>query len=308
MIPLFPPNVQVRLWLLAPLVVVAGAGCGMWGPPPGDGMTPIYVEPTTPLYVDAMGVPLPGYPLPSYEVPGYVETLPGPMAGGLPAFPEPLSTTQPPPRAAPTFGAPGAEVVQGAIAPQFGLPAAETATPRLANPLKVPVSNHDFAWDQIVDVVSGYFPIASEKRVQILPELWTEGRIETPYQSAATLFEPQRKDSVGQFNLWQSTMQTIRRRAVVRVVPEADGYQVSVEVYRELEELPQPEHATAGASSFRNYNSLSSSRLLGVNAKQTSPFWIPLGRDTPLEQRLLSEIQARLASAPRVPMSVTPMP
>jgi hypothetical protein len=170
------------------------------------------------------------------------------------------------------------------------------------------VSNHDFAWDQIVDVVSDYFPIAREERVHIEQQIWTEGRVETPYQVAATMFEPHRKDSVGAFNRWQSTLQTVRRRAVVRVVPEPDGYLVDLRVDRELEDLPQPEQATAGAASLRNDGSLPSAARGGVSRTRWSTVWIPLGRDTPLEQEMLAEIRDRLSVTPHVPMTISPVP
>lgn len=264
-------------------------GCQGFAPPPelpamAAGSAPVYVEPA------------PGFSAPPM------------LDGGVPAFPEL------PPRFAPSgpaFAAPAMGGESSAIAPQFGLPgppdaAAEAATAGLPNPLKVPVANHDYAWDQIVDVVSGYFPVSYEERVRLEPPMWTEGRVETPYQVGATLFEPHRNDSVGQFNLWQSTLQSIRRRAIVRVVPEADGYLVELRVDRELEDLPKPEEASAGAASLRNDNSLPSAARRGVSRTEWSQVWVPLGRDMPLEQKMLAEIQARLVEAPRIPMSVTP--
>lgn len=221
--------------------------------------------------------------------------------GGVPAFPDPLA-----PAATPAFAAPSLDGLSGPIAPQVGLPGSETLTPSLPNPLKVPVSNHDFAWDQIVDVVSDYFPIAREERVRIDQQMWTEGRVETPYQVGATLFEPQRHDSVGSFNRWQSTLQTIRRRAMIRVVPEPDGYLIEVQVDRDLEDLPQPAEATAGAATLRNDNSLPSAARSQVSRTRWSPVWIPLGRDTPLEQEMLENIRERLSLTPHVPMTISP--
>ncbi|HEX2473736.1 MAG TPA: hypothetical protein VHK01_03255, partial [Lacipirellulaceae bacterium] len=93
---------------------------------------------------------------------------------------------------------------------------------------------------------------------------------------------------------WESTFQTIRRRALVRVVPDAAGYLVEVIVEKELEDLPKPEHATAGSATFRNDSSLPSRRLEQVGRTRSAPRWIPLGRDPPLEQRMLAEIHARL--------------
>jgi hypothetical protein len=166
-----------------------------------------------------------------------------------------------------------------------------------ANPIAVPVADESFAWDQIADVVSDYFTIAREQRAHRSGEVVTEGFIETAPQDGATWLEPHRRDSVGSFNRWESTFQTIRRRAIVRVVPDAAGYLVEVIVEKELEDLPKPEHATAGAATFRNDGSLPSRRLEQVSRTRTSPRWISLGRDPPLEQRMLAEIHARLTGA-----------
>lgn len=241
------------------------------------------------MYVESGG--------PVFAPPGVVAT---PGTAGVPAFPESMA-------APPAFAPPMAEETGGALAPQLGLPVAETQTPALPNPLKLPVSNHDYAWDQIVDVVSDYFPIALEQRVHIDQQVWTEGRVETPYQVGATMFEPLRNDSVGAFNRWQSTLQTIRRRAVVRVAPEPDGYVVEIRVDRELEDLPRPEEATAGAATLRNDSSLPSAARGAVSRTEWSQQWIPLGRDTPLEQKMLAEIRDRLALTPHVPMTIAPV-
>lgn len=242
---------------------------------------------TAPVYVEG----------PVFAAPGTVVT---PGTAGVPAFPDPLV-------APPAFAPPGVEADGNALAPQVGLPVADTQVAALPNPLKVPVSNHDYAWDQIVDVVSDYFPIAREQRVHIDQQVWTEGRIETPYQVGATMFEPLRRDSVGAFNRWQSTLQTIRRRAEIRVVPEPDGYVIDIRVDRELEDLPKPEEASAGAATLRNDSSLPSGARGAVSRTEWSPYWIPLGRDVPLEQKMLAEIRDRLALTPHVPMTITPV-
>jgi hypothetical protein len=131
-----------------------------------------------------------------------------------------------------------------------------------------------------------------------------EGRIDTVPQVGATWLEPHRRDSVGSFNRWESTFQTIRRRAIVRVIPDATGYLVEVIVEKELEDLPKPEHATAGAATFRNDGSLPSRRLEQVGRTHASPCWIQLGRDPPLEQRILADIHARLSGVNVQPGSI----
>jgi hypothetical protein len=171
------------------------------------------------------------------------------------------------------------------------------------NPIVVPIADEELAWDQIVEVVSEYFRVTREQRAR-RAELPIEGRIETAHQDGATWLEPHRRDSVGRFNRWESTFQTIRRRAVVRVVPAATGYLVEVVVEKELEDLPRPIHATAGAATFRNDGSLPSRRLEQVSRTHSSPLWIPLGRDIALEQRMLAEIHARLSGVSAGPGSV----
>jgi hypothetical protein len=186
------------------------------------------------------------------------------------------------------------------MSPQFGLPAGPEAIPPLVSSISVPVANDEWAWDQITDVVSDYFTITSEQRAQRGNELALEGRIETAPQGGATWLEPHRGDSVGAFNSWESTFQTIRRRAMVRVVPDAVGYTIEITVEKELEDLPHPERATAGAATFRNDGSLpddlaEDERNEGVSRTRTSPRWISLGRDPALEQRMLADIHARLS-------------
>jgi hypothetical protein len=190
------------------------------------------------------------------------------------------------------------------VSPQFGLPAGPEAALGQGNPIVVPAGDEELIWDQIADVVSDYFPIAREQRARRGSDGFVEGRIETVPQIGATWLEPHRRDSVGNFNRWESTFQTIRRRAVVRVIPDAAGYLVEVVVEKELEDLPKPEHATAGAATFRNDGSLPSRRLERSSQMPVSPCWISLGRDPPLEQRMLADIHARLSGVNVRPGSI----
>jgi hypothetical protein len=181
------------------------------------------------------------------------------------------------------------------VSPQLGLPSGPDAIAPIPSSISVPVTNDEWAWDQITDVVSEYFKITAEQPARRGGEVAMEGRIETAPQDGATWLEPHRKDSVGRFNRWESTFQTVRRRASIRVMPDAAGYTVAITVDKELEDLPRPERATAGAAAFRNDGSLPSARAEQVSHTRASPRWIPLGRDPALEQRMLAEIHARLA-------------
>lgn len=165
----------------------------------------------------------------------------------------------------------------------------------VGGPVFVPVGNEDLAWEQIVDVVDDYFRVERESRVQTVGNVITEGRIDTFPQVGATWLEPHRLDSVGWDNRWESTFQTIRRRAVLRIMPQQGGYLIDAMVSKELEDLPRPENSTAGAATFRNDNSLPSRLDEDVNRTRLSENWIPLGRDPLLEQQLLAEIRMRVS-------------
>lgn len=162
----------------------------------------------------------------------------------------------------------------------------------------VPLSDREFLWNQLVDVVDDYFKIEREERVRLVGGVLTEGRIETFPQPGATILEPWREDSTPGFETRLATLQSIRRRAVVFVRPQNDGgYLVDVSVYKELEDLSQPEHSTVSADALRHDGTLRRPR----GKQQFGPVnlgWIPIGRDTALEQRILMEVRGRLGSVP----------
>jgi hypothetical protein len=124
--------------------------------------------------------------------------------------------------------------------------------------IHIPVANREWTWEQIVDTVDDYFRIERERQVHLVGDVLTEGRIDVFPQIGATLPEVHRRDSVGKYNRWESTFQTIRRRATIRVMPDATGYLVDVLVEKDLEDLPRPENSSAGAATFRNDSSLPS--------------------------------------------------
>lgn len=184
----------------------------------------------------------------------------------------------------------------GPISDDFGLPTESEVGDRLPNPLYVRVSNQDAAWDEIARVVSRYFPILREERVRQTGVMLTEGRIETRWQAGSTILEPWRRDSAGAFNRWQSTLQSIRRRALLRVTPAAGGYQIGVRVEKQLEDLNRPERATAGAASLRNDSALPTDRVTPIDPIRDSERWIALGRDPALEQRIIKRLAERFGA------------
>ena len=218
-------------------------------------------------------------------------------AGTAPVGTSPVVTT--PPGSTPTFVAPaGANSLFQS--PQLGQTAqpGQTVVP-VSRGVFVPVTNEDFAWEQIVDVVDNYFRVDQENRVQVVGNVLTEGRIDTFPQVGSTILEPHQRDSVGRYNRVESTFQSIRRRAEIRVIPQQGGYFVEAIVLKELEDLPRPENSTAGAAAFRNDNSLHSRLNEQVSRTRLSNYWIPLGRDCEVEIQLLEDIHERLTNPPQ---------
>jgi len=160
-----------------------------------------------------------------------------------------------------------------------------------ANPVLLSIREPEPAWETVVDVMDDYFRIRDEEPVRLIGNTLTEGRLETFPEIGATVFEPWRGDSAGRYERVESTLQTIRRRAVVRVIPAEQGYWVDVAVFKELEDVLRPEHSTAGAATLRYDTSLT--RVVNpVGQQSVHQGWIAQGRDTALEQRILGQLQA----------------
>ena len=164
---------------------------------------------------------------------------------------------------------------------------------KLANPLFVPAMDRETLWNTTVDVVDDYFKIEHEERVRLIGGVLTEGRIDTIAQTGSTLFEPWRYDSTPGYEKLHATLQSIRRKATLRVIPAEGGYLVDVQVRKELEDLDKPENSSAGGASNRHDGSLV--RPTGMQGRYSVTLgWIPIGRDCSLEQRILANLQTRL--------------
>jgi hypothetical protein len=147
-----------------------------------------------------------------------------------------------------------------------------------------------------------------------------EGRIETFPQTSPTVFEPWRRDSANAGDRFENTLQTMRRTAFVRVMNDANGFLVEVNVLKELEDLERPAHSTAGAATFRHETSpdrfTEAEPSLGRTSNDPRPVsnprrtlgWIEQGHDVGLEQLILSRIQDRLANTTAAIRSGTLVP
>ncbi|MBN2021994.1 MAG: hypothetical protein JW809_04305 [Pirellulales bacterium] len=178
----------------------------------------------------------------------------------------------------------------------YASPPPGSTGPLQPNPVLVPPCQPEAIWENVVDVVDDYFPIEREEPVRQVEGVITEGHLYTFPEIGATVLEPWRHDSATVYERVESTLQSVRRRAVVRVRPTERGYEVGVVVFKELEDLPQPAQSRAGSATFRYDDSLS-----GVENPVTDvpvePGWIPQGRDLALEQRMLGQILSRVGTA-----------
>jgi len=186
---------------------------------------------------------------------------------------------------------------------------ADTDAP-VQNPLLAPVADREFLWNQVVDTVDDYFRIEREERVKLVGGVLTEGRIDTYPTIGSTLLEPWAQDSTPGYERLHATLQSIRRRVLVRVVPARGGYLIDVTVHKEKEELTKAEHATVGGT-VRKHGGLLQVPGADPLPSDGAPMgnaatlgWIPLGRDFSLEQRMLRELRGRLFD-PSGPVTVS---
>ncbi|RMF36803.1 MAG: hypothetical protein D6753_18775 [Planctomycetota bacterium] len=176
----------------------------------------------------------------------------------------------------------------------WGYPQAGQPIPvPLPNPAQVGPVDPDFLWRMVVDTVDDYFRIQSEQPVRRDQSAWLEGRLTTFPEVSGTSFEPWRRDTTPGFERLQSTIQSIRRTATIRVIPEQNGYSIEVRVVKEQEDVDQSQFATAGASAQRHDGTVVRSDPQ-VRSLPITLGWFEIGRDLQLEQRILEGIVGRV--------------
>jgi hypothetical protein len=167
---------------------------------------------------------------------------------------------------------------------------------RLPNPVSLPGLPAEFVWQQTVDVVDDYFSIHREQMVQNRGPLQMEGRIQTVPKVGSSMLEFWRRDSTPGFERLQSSLQSIRRRAVVTVRPQGGAYDVEVVVFKELEVVDRSQASTEAAAAVRHDGTVVRSESL-LNSQPITLGWEPLGRDISLEQQILADIIGRVTQA-----------
>lgn len=159
----------------------------------------------------------------------------------------------------------------------------KSPTTQSENPIHVRAQNLDDCWEKTHDLVTDYFEIAKENRL--------DGMMETRPNVGASLLEPWHRDSPGLRNRLESTLQSIRRRAYVSVTPDQTGsFLIGVEVFKETEDVPQRTENSPGAATFQEHRVLERD-LTPTNGHTAPEGWVSLGRDALLEQRMLRELR-----------------
>jgi hypothetical protein len=153
------------------------------------------------------------------------------------------------------------------------------------NPLYIPLGPPSYGkvFETVLDVISNYFEVAYENRY--------DGRIVTYPRIAPGLEQPWRPGSPDFSQRLEATLQTLRHRAEVSIQPAPDGgYFVQVDVYKELEDLPNPIRSTAGAAAFRG--SITIERQFEVvDPTVFESNWISLGHNVEMEQAILLRLK-----------------
>ncbi|MEE8577256.1 MAG: hypothetical protein V3T31_08365 [candidate division Zixibacteria bacterium] len=122
-----------------------------------------------------------------------------------------------------------------------------------------------------------------------------QGYIRTKPLTGAQLFEFWRKDTVGQFNMAESNLHTVRRTVEINVSQKNGQVCTDCVVTAERMSLPQREAVSTSQASALFTRSSPSLQQLELNpAQQKGMTWIELGRDSRLEAEILSRLRAKL--------------
>ena len=150
----------------------------------------------------------------------------------------------------------------------------------------VPGPLTETTWERTVDALHAFhFSIEKENRLA--------GTIQTDYLSGAGLLEPWHRDSVTLGDRLESSLQPIRRRAVVTLTPVENGVLVAVEVIKEREHPQRPTRHAPGVATYPESRPVQRD-LDVVLGESAPPGWITLGRDAALEEALQAEIVGRI--------------
>lgn len=184
------------------------------------------------------------------------------------------------------------QTCRDAIPSMFPPPVVEVP---VSNPARIGPIDPEFLMFQVVDAVDDEFKIQSEQWVRRDNVQWLEGRVTSYPQVSGTTLEPWKSEAARGFERLQSTIQTIRRTATVRITPDETGYNLEVNVLKEKEDVDQAQASTAGSSAQRHDGTL----VRNENQQRSLPEtlgWYEIGRDSALERKIMEGILGRVSN------------
>ena len=182
--------------------------------------------------------------------------------------------------------------------PGYATSPAAPAAPAVANhpnPVFIPIADPQCAWERVVESVNDYFRycrVEHEEPPRVVGNVAIAGTLTTIPEVSPTVLEPWRRDTVDPDQRVENTLQTMRRQVVVHATTVQGGHWVDVSVFKYLENLLQPENATAGSATFRYDNSLVHI-VNPVTSDTVTVGWIRQGRDASLEQAIIDDLLSR---------------
>ncbi len=173
------------------------------------------------------------------------------------------------------------------VGPLTDNPAIIRPDPRIAvdNPVWVPSdpNNYGKVFENVIDIMDDYFEISYANRY--------DGHIETFPKISPGFEQIWKPGSPDAYQRFEATLQTIRHRGSIVIQPAEDGgFFVQVVIYKELEDLPRPSRATAGAAAFRTDITVER-QFEVIDPSVVESNWIPMGRDTEMEQVILQRLK-----------------
>ncbi len=162
-----------------------------------------------------------------------------------------------------------------------------------SNPLFTGLSGGD-AYNKIV--FERVLTALSEEGFELQDYNRYDGRIKTRPRVKPGLVQPFVPGSTEFYDRLLATFQSYRHWVQVKIEPaspDLGGYMIFVQVFEELEDLPRPVRATAGAVLYSRENNIER-QFFVVDPTQFENNWIPKGRDHLMEQSILHRLRELL--------------
>jgi hypothetical protein len=149
-------------------------------------------------------------------------------------------------------------------------------------PPQGPEGNYARVFENVLDTMGDYFDISYANRYD--GWILTFPRVSPGFEQ---IWKPGPPDA---YQRLEATLQSMRRRAEVKIDPAPDGgFFVRVTIYKELEDVPRPIRSSANAA-FRTETSLGKEYEV-IDPSVYEATWIPRGRDTAMEQLVLQRLK-----------------